>query len=123
MKNIDRAARQPRNARELVRHPLFRLLAINFLGGIVIAALTVAGLLAINPMHLRDLILSDASPGVGIGLLLFGFVVTFASTMMGSAIMALARGDTDERPPKGRRVLATAEALALGRKRIPERRD
>ena len=108
MKIIDRATRQPRNARELVRHPLFRLLAINFLGGIVVAALTVAGLLAINPMHLRDLILGDRSPGVGVGLLLFGFVVTFASTMMGSAIMALHQLESDSGRGSGRPLRSVA---------------
>lgn len=117
MKDMDKAGRQPRNARELVRHPLFRLLAINLLGGIVIAALTVVGLLALNPMHLRDLILGDRSPGVVIGLLLFGFVVTFASTMMGSAIMALARSEKNNDRPRGQPLRAAASVAVTARGR------
>ena len=117
MKDMDKAGRQPRNARELVRHPLFRLLAINLLGGIVIAALTVVGLLALNPMHLRDLILGDRSPGVVIGLLLFGFVVTFASTMMGSAIMALARSEKNNDRPRGQPLCAAASVAVTARGR------
>src|SRR6266851_7605748 len=71
------------------RVPLFRLLAINLAAGIVLAALLVGGLLALNPFGLRDLILADSSPGTALGLLLFGFIVTFGSTVMGSAIMAI----------------------------------
>jgi hypothetical protein len=69
------------------RVPLFRLLAINLAAGIVLAALLVGGLLALNPFGLRDLILADSSPGTALGLLLFGFVITFGSAVMGTAIM------------------------------------
>ena len=55
------------------------------------AALFVGGLLALNPAGLRDLILADSSPGTALGLLLFGFVVTFGSTAMGTAIMAMGK--------------------------------
>ncbi|NVN84980.1 MAG: hypothetical protein HXX15_02730 [Rhodopseudomonas sp.] len=87
-------------ARLLPRHrlfkvPLFRLLAINLAIGIAIASVVVGGLLAINPGGLRDLILADDSPGTALGLLLFGFVVTFGSAVMGSAIMAMGREDRD----------------------------
>ena len=47
------------------------------------------GLLALNPHGLRDLILADRSPATAIGLLLFGLFITFGSTAMGTAIMAL----------------------------------
>jgi hypothetical protein len=73
----------------LLRQPLFRLLAINLAIGVMIATLLLGGLLAINPGHLRDLIFADDSPGTALGLLLFGFVVTFGSAAMGSAIMAM----------------------------------
>ena len=43
------------------------------------------------PSNLRDLILADSSPGTALGMLLFGFVVTFGSTAMGTAIMAMGR--------------------------------
>ena len=72
----------------LWRVPLFRLLAINLAIGIVVAALLVGGLLMLDPGGLRHLILADRSPWVPIGLLLFGFIVTFGSAAMGSAIMA-----------------------------------
>jgi hypothetical protein len=73
------------------RVPLFRLLAINLAGGIVLAALLVGGLLALNPAGLRDLIFADSSPGTALGLLLFGFVITFGSAAMGTAIMMAAK--------------------------------
>jgi hypothetical protein len=73
------------------RVPLFRLLAINLAAGIVLAALLVGGLLALNPFGLRDLILADSSPGTALGLLLFGFVITFGSAAMGTAIMMAAK--------------------------------
>jgi len=69
--------------------------------------LLAGGLLLLNPFSLRDLILADRSPGAALGLLLFGFVVTFGSTAMGSAIMALGQRETDDDEPRGpRRVVA-----------------
>jgi hypothetical protein len=70
-----------------LRVPLFRLLAINLAAGIAAAALLAGGLLVLNPFGLRDLIFADRSPGPALGLLLFGFVVTFGSAAMGTAIM------------------------------------
>jgi hypothetical protein len=84
-----------------LRVPLFRLLAINLAIGITLATLVVGGLLAINPGGLRDLILADSSPGTALGLLLFGFVVTFGSTAMGTAIMAMGQRPADDEGPRG----------------------
>jgi len=80
---------QTATMRTLLRQPLFRLLAINLSAGILVATLLLGGLLAINPLHLRELIFADDSPGTALGLLLFGFVVTFGSAAMGTAIMAM----------------------------------
>ncbi len=68
--------------------PLLRLLGVNCAAGIAVALIGVCGLLALNPL-LRALILSDQSPGVALVLLAGGFIVTFASVAMGSAIMGL----------------------------------
>jgi hypothetical protein len=73
----------------IFRVPLFRLLAINLAAGAAAAVLLLCGLLALNPHGLRDLILADRSPATAIGLLLFGLFITFGSTAMGTAIMAL----------------------------------
>lgn len=73
----------------IFRVPLFRLLAINLAAGTAAAVLLLCGLLALNPHGLRDLILADHSPVTAIGLLLFGLFITFGSTAMGTAIMAL----------------------------------
>lgn len=80
-----------------LRVPLFRLLAINLAAGVTMATLVVGGLLALNPGGLRHLIFADASPGTALGLLLFGFVVTFGSAAMGTAIMAMGRAADDEK--------------------------
>jgi hypothetical protein len=69
------------------RVPLFRLLAINLAAGTLLATLLVGGLLLLNPSGLRDLIFADSSPGTALGLLLFGFIVTFGSAAMGTALM------------------------------------
>jgi hypothetical protein len=71
--------------------PLLRLLAVNLAGGVVVAFLAVGGLLLINPGGLRDLIFEDQSPTVALALLVFGFVVSFASAAMGTAIMAIGK--------------------------------
>jgi hypothetical protein len=89
----------------ILRVPLFRLLAINLAAGTAVAVLLLGGLLALNPHGLRDLIFADRSPATAIGLLLFGLLITFGSTAMGTAIMALGgRGDGG----RGRRVKAEA---------------
>lgn len=72
-----------------MRQPLIRLLAVNLAGGVAAAVLMLGGLLALNPGHLRELILADQTPGAALGLLLFGLVVTFGSVAMGTAIMGL----------------------------------
>lgn len=98
------------------RVPLFRLLVINLAAGAAIAALLVGGLLALNPGGLRHLIFADASPGTALGLLLFGFVVTFGSAAMGTAIMAMGRAadDTGRGPPAP--VAQPEHALARARR-------
>lgn len=101
-----------------LRVPLFRLLAINLAAGIALAALLVGGLLLLDPFGLRHLIFADSSPGTALGLLLFGFIVTFGSTAMGTAIMAAgARQADDGKPqgPGGRRLGALAAATRSSR--------
>ena len=108
----DRAQRPGRF--RLLRVPLFRLLAINLAVGVTLAAMAVGGLLALNPGGLRHLIFADASPGTALGLLLFGFVVTFGSAAMGTAIMAMGRAADDDKqcgPP----VPVTRAAHAMAR--------
>jgi hypothetical protein len=85
----------------ILRIPLFRLLAINLAAGAAAAALLVGGLLTLNPFGLRDLIFADNSPGIALGLLLFGFIVTFGSSAMGSAIMAMGKRQEEEDGPRG----------------------
>ena len=71
--------------------PLLRLLAVNLAIGVAAAVLLLGGLLALNPFRLRDLLLADSGGGAALGLLLFGFVITFGSMAMGTAIMTLGR--------------------------------
>ena len=98
----------------LLRVPLFRLLAINLAAGTAAAALFVGGLLALNPANLRGLILADSSPGTALGLLLFGFVVTFGSTAMGTAIMAMGKREAEEDDgPRGPPRLVAQRCAAL----------
>jgi hypothetical protein len=78
--------------------PLLRLLAINLAIGAAAAVLLLGGLIALNPDRLRDLILADSSPLTALGLLLFGFLITFGSVAMGTAIMAIGRSDDDGTP-------------------------
>jgi hypothetical protein len=96
---------------KLFRVPLFQLLAINLAAGVALACLLVGGLLWLNPGGLRHLIFTDRSPGVALGLLLFGFMVTFASAAMGSAIMALGRREKDHETPRGPPLLVAEEAV------------
>ncbi|CAL75258.1 conserved hypothetical protein; putative membrane protein [Bradyrhizobium sp. ORS 278] len=90
----------------MLQSPLFRLLAINLALGLVMAVVLVGGLLLLDPWGLRHLIFADHSPGVAIGLLLGSFFVTFGSTAMGTAIMALGGSDDEDGPRGGTRVHA-----------------
>jgi hypothetical protein len=94
----------------LFRQPLFRLLAINLALGTATAVLMLGGLLALNPHGLRGLIFSDRSPGVALGLLLFGLIITFGSVAMGSAIMAIG----NEGRGGGRKTFARADTTPRG---------
>ena len=100
-----------------LRVPLFRLLAINLAAGMAVAALLVGGLLVLDPYHLRDLIFANSSPGTALGLLLFGFVVTFGSAAMGTAVMAVGRPLADDQTPRGQLRLAAQEST----RRAPRR--
>jgi hypothetical protein len=91
-RGIDAAGGTMNSIARIFRVPLFRLLAINLAIGIAAAVLMLGGLLVLNPFGLCGLILADRSGGVTIGLLLFGFIVTFGSTAMGTAIMTLGSG-------------------------------
>ena len=93
----------------LFRYPLFRLLAINLAAGTALAAS-----LGLDPGGLRHLIFTDRAPGVALGLLLFGFMVTLGSTAMGSAIMALGQHDADD----GDKRRGTPSAVARDNPRI-----
>jgi len=95
----------------LTRQPLLRLLAVNLAIGIGAAIVLIGGLMALNPHHLRDLILNDQSGGAAFGLLLFGLVVTFGSVAMGTAVMALGKPKPPE-PPRGKSVPATVRVRA-----------
>ncbi|MGA7997358.1 MAG: hypothetical protein WCA28_20985 [Bradyrhizobium sp.] len=104
--------RPPRLA--FLRVPLFRLLAINLAAGMAVAALLVGGLLVLDPYHLRDLIFADSSPGTALGLLLFGFVVTFGSAAMGTAIMATGMPPKEDEGPRGGPPRLVAQELSRG---------
>lgn len=80
----------------LRRHPLLRFLAINLILGILVAGLAVGGLIALDIHGLRRLLMQDQSPILAIVLLAGGFIVTFGSIVMGSAVMALG-----SKPPGG----------------------
>jgi hypothetical protein len=73
------------------RHPLLRFLALNLVLGLVVGAFAIGGLIGLDVLGLRRLILADQSPVLALVLLAGGFMVTFASTVMGTAIMALGR--------------------------------
>ncbi|MEJ2375783.1 MAG: hypothetical protein P8Y71_10300 [Pseudolabrys sp.] len=98
-------------AHALWRLPLIRLLAINLAAGFAVALLMLGGLLLINPGHLRELIFSDRTGPVALGLLLFGLVVTFGSVAMGSAVMMLGR-EPKKRGGGGKRAAVRVHAEA-----------
>ncbi len=78
------------------RDPLHRLLLVNGLAGAVLAVVFVAALFQLNVAGLGDLLRRDGQPLLVFGVMAFGFVITFSSLMMGSAIMMQSdRDDSD----------------------------
>ena len=77
--------------RTLIRNPLLRLLAINWLAGFAVTVLLVGGIYATDMGGLWSLIMRSEMPLVPIAMLFFGFLITFTSAVMGTAIMTLPR--------------------------------
>lgn len=80
------------------KNPLFRLLIWNALAGAAVGLILFGGLITTNTMHLRDLILEADHPLVPVAMLVAGFLVTFSSVAMGTAIMTMPL----EEDPSGR---------------------
>jgi hypothetical protein len=88
--------------RHFIADPLLRLLAWNALGGVVVACLLTAFVLVADIGQLRTLIVTSDDPAVPLLLLVFGFMVTMCSVMMGSAVMALGNENRDDwHEPRG----------------------
>jgi hypothetical protein len=77
------------------RDPLHRLLFINGMCGAALALAFVAALFLFNVAGLADLLGSEGQPALVVGLMAFGFVITFSSLMMGTAIMMQSDKDDD----------------------------
>ncbi len=72
--------------------PLLRLLTVNGLAGLAVAALVLAGIFLTNIGNLRNLVLNSAEPVIPVILLACGLAVTLGSVVIGSAIMLLGEG-------------------------------
>lgn len=77
--------------RKVRRDPLLRLLAVNLVAGVAVAVVAVGGLVLLDAFGLRRLIAADHSPLVPLAVLLFSFIVSFGSWVMGSAIMRIGK--------------------------------
>ena len=71
------------------RHPVVRHVVLPALAGSLAGLTATAGLLALDVGSLRTLILGSNQPMIAVALLASGFVVTFGSAAIGTAIMSL----------------------------------
>ncbi|WP_319410358.1 hypothetical protein [uncultured Cohaesibacter sp.] len=85
--------RQVSGVRGIIQNPLIRLLAINWLIGLLATVLIVAGLLVTNAAGLQELIFNSENPLVPLALLFFGLLITICSVAMGAAVMSLPKDD------------------------------
>lgn len=85
--------RQEKGVRGVLRNPLVRLLAINWLIGFFTTVLIFTGLLVTNAAGLQDLIMNSENPIIPSVLLFFGLLITICSVAMGAAVMSLPRDD------------------------------
>jgi hypothetical protein len=72
------------------KNPLFRLLGLNLLLAVAVAALAESGLLLLDVGGLRHLMLRDQAPALAPAVLLCGFVLTFGGGLIGTALTQLA---------------------------------
>jgi hypothetical protein len=77
------------------RDPLHRLLLINGACGAFLAVAFVSALFLFNVAGLADLLGKDGEPALVAGIMAFGFIITFSSLMMGSAVMMQSDRDDD----------------------------
>ncbi len=92
----------PTGPAALIRNPLIRLLAINWLIGLCVTTLVVSGLLYWDAGGLWSLISRTDAPLVPLAMLFFGFLITLCSAAMGTAIMGMP--DRDAEPALARAV-------------------
>ncbi|MHA7773282.1 hypothetical protein [Roseibium sp. M-1] len=106
------AMKKPRlNRIRLPRDPLFRLLAINGMAGLGVAALVLGGIFFGNIGNLRVLVMTTEEPFLPVLMLAFGLFITLGSVVMGSAIMLLGEGGQSDGSPRRIRLRAARGAL------------
>lgn len=101
--------------------PLFRLLAINCLAGIVTSWLFLAGIIWLDVGGLHQLLSRSSEAGVAIAVLAAGFAVTFGSAAMGTAVWLMPYGDGDGETGKRARppVAPGTEPVPVRAVRVP----
>ncbi|WP_321339374.1 hypothetical protein [uncultured Cohaesibacter sp.] len=90
---VPSSRRQEKGFKGIIQNPLIRLLAINWLIGLVVTVMIVFGLIATNAAGLQDLIFNSENPLIPIALLFFGLLITICSVAMGAAVMSLPKDD------------------------------
>lgn len=85
--------RQEKGVKGVLRDPLMKLLAINWLIGFLATVIVFLGLLITNAAGLQDLIFGSDEPLIPMALLFFGLLITICSVAMGVAIMMVPRDD------------------------------
>lgn len=92
--------RQEKGVKGLLKNPLIRLLAINWLIGLFTTILICTGILWTNAAGMQELILNSENPVVPLALLFFGLLITICSVVMGAAVMSLPREDLGDDPDR-----------------------
>ena len=90
---------------------LFKLLVRNLALGILAGWIALTALIATNTGGLSDVVFASLHPFLPLGLLAFGFALTFGSLSMGAAIMMLPYGENDHKD-RGLKVHTLLAALA-----------
>jgi hypothetical protein len=91
----------------LPRDPLFRLLAVNGIAGLGIAALVLGGIFYANIGNLRVLVMTAEDLVLPVLMLACGFIVTLGSVVIGSAIMLLGDSGRNGGTPRQLRLPAS----------------
>lgn len=88
--------------------PIHAMLLGNLIWGLGLGLVFAFGVYALDLGHIRTLVHGSREGVLAMSLLCVGSMITFASVVMGGAVMLIPRPEDERKPPRGKNVLLRA---------------